>query len=139
MPELPEVETVRRGLAPVMEGARIKRLEQRRPDLRFPFPEKFAERMQGRKVIHVGRRAKYLVTEIEGGDTLVMHLGMTGRFTILPPATKQAKQLAEFTHPSGEDAKHDHVTLHMSNGTTITYNDARRFGFMLLILFKYFI
>ena len=92
MPELPEVETVRRGLAPVMEGARVARLIQRRPDLRFPLPEKFAERIEGRKIIRLGRRAKYLVTDIEGGDTLVMHLGMTGRFSIQHPAPPTASR-----------------------------------------------
>ena len=133
MPELPEVETVRRGLAPVMDGVRIARLTQRRADLRFPFPERFAERLEGRRVIGVGRRAKYLVTEIEGGDTLVMHLGMSGRFAIQTPAAARSDQLGIFTHVAGEIAKHDHVTIEMSTGATITYNDARRFGFMLLI------
>ena len=133
MPELPEVETVRRGLAPVMEGARIVRLVQRRPDLRFPFPERFAERVEGRMVLRVGRRAKYLVTDIEGGDTLVMHLGMSGRFAIAPPALETGVLIGEFVHLAGGDGKHDHVTFHLSNGATITYNDARRFGFMLLI------
>ncbi len=133
MPELPEVETVRRGLAPVMDGVRIARLTQRRADLRFPFPDRFAERLEGRKVVRVGRRAKYLVTEIEGGDTLVMHLGMSGRFSIEPPASARRCPLGDFAHAAGGTAKHDHVTIEMSSGATITYNDARRFGFMLLI------
>ncbi len=133
MPELPEVETVRRGLAPVMEGVRISRLTQRRPDLRFPFPERFAERVEGHRVLRVGRRAKYLVTEIEGGDTLVMHLGMSGRFAIAPAQSDGAERVGDYVHTQGNDPKHDHVTLHMSNGATITYNDPRRFGFMLLI------
>ena len=115
-----------------MEGKRIARLVQRRADLRFPFPERFAERVEGRKVLRVGRRAKYLVTEIEGGDTLVMHLGMSGRFAIAPPLA-QKKQIGAFVQDAGGADKHDHVTLEMSGGTTITYNDARRFGFMLLI------
>lgn len=133
MPELPEVETVRRGLAPIMEGVRIARLTQRRPDLRFPFPECFAARVEGHRVLRVGRRAKYLVTEIEGGDTLVMHLGMSGRFAIAPAQSDGAAPIGDFTHATGKDAKHDHVTFEMSTGATITYNDPRRFGFMLLI------
>ena len=131
MPELPEVETVRRGLAPIMEGAAITRLDQRRPDLRFPFPENFAARLEGRKVLRLGRRAKYLITEIQGGDSLVMHLGMSGRFSITPPRSAKS-QIGEYVHAAG-GAKHDHVTLHLSNGVAVTYNDARRFGFMLLI------
>ena len=133
MPELPEVETVRRGLAPVMEGARVVRLEQRRANLRFPFPENFSSRVEGRTILRVGRRAKYLVADIMGGDTLVMHLGMTGRFAIAPPPLGKGRQLGAFVHAAGGDATHDHVVFHLSNGATITYNDARRFGFMLLI------
>jgi formamidopyrimidine-DNA glycosylase len=116
-----------------MEGVRVARLRQRRADLRFPFPERFADRVQGRRIVHVGRRAKYLVVEVEGGDTLVMHLGMSGRFTIEPPGKTKRIKPGAFVIDSGESEKHDHVVLHMSNGATITYNDARRFGFMLLI------
>src|SRR5690349_19603970 len=82
MPELPEVETVRRGLEPAMVGARIDRVEQRRPDLRFPFPERFAERVANQTIVSLGRRAKYLLADLSNGDVLVMHLGMTGRFTV---------------------------------------------------------
>lgn len=133
MPELPEVETVRRGLAPVMEGVRIMRLVQRRADLRFPFPERFAARVEGRHVLRVGRRAKYLICEIEGGETLVMHLGMSGRFEIKAGEAERGLPVGDFVHAAGGEAKHDHVTLQMSSGAAITYNDARRFGFMLLI------
>ena len=133
MPELPEVETVRRGLAPVMEGMRVARLEQRRENLRFPFPANFAARLEGRRVINLGRRAKYLMATIEGGDTLVMHLGMSGRFAVTPPVTGHAASIGNYVHEAGHDPKHDHVTFYLSSGATITYNDARRFGFMLLI------
>lgn len=133
MPELPEVETVRRGLAPVMEGATVTRLTQRRANLRFPFPDDFARRVEGRKILSLGRRAKYLVVTIEGGDTLVMHLGMSGRFAISTAQQQADGQIGAYVHTAGNDPKHDHVTLHMSNGATITYNDTRRFGFMLLI------
>ncbi len=132
MPELPEVETVRRGLAPVMEGVAIARVVQRRADLRFPFPDQFADRLEGRRVLHLGRRAKYLLADIEGGETLVMHLGMSGRFAITP-SNGRGKRLGEYVHTAGNDPAHDHVTLHMANGAVVTYNDARRFGFMLLI------
>jgi formamidopyrimidine-DNA glycosylase len=126
MPELPEVETVRRGLAPVMTGAAITRVEQRRADLRFPFPEQFAERLAGRRVESVGRRAKYLLLDLDDGQVLVLHLGMSGSFRIdgdLPGL---------FHHDRSKDPTHDHVVFHLSNGATVTYNDPRRFGFMLL-------
>jgi formamidopyrimidine-DNA glycosylase len=132
MPELPEVETVRIGLAPVMEGVQVARLVQRRPDLRFPFPENFAARLEGRTVLRLGRRAKYLLAEIDSGETLVMHLGMSGRFSIAVPNARAAR-IAEYVHETGSDAVHDHVTIHMHNGAAITYNDPRRFGFMLLV------
>lgn len=131
MPELPEVETVRRGLEPVLVGARLDRVDQRRPDLRFPFPENFAARLTGRNVISLGRRAKYLLAHLEGGEVLIMHLGMSGRFFIARPGSN-AQIPGEFLHPAGGDARHDHVVFAVSNGATVTYNDARRFGFMLL-------
>ena len=126
MPELPEVETVRRGLEPVMAGARITRVEQRRADLRFPFPDRFPERLAGREVLSVGRRAKYLLLDLSGDEVLVMHLGMSGSFRIggeLPGL---------FHHDRSKDPTHDHVVFYLSNGAEITYNDPRRFGFMLL-------
>ena len=148
MPELPEVETVCRGLAPVMVGARFVRVEQRRADLRFPFPERFVQRLEGRRLVTLTRRAKYLVGEVEGGERLLMHLGMSGRFTVAPdvpaPAVAAGK-LGDFHHETGLGATHDHVVFHMARDatrdargqgattTTITYNDPRRFGFMVLI------
>ena len=132
MPELPEVETVRRGLEPVLSGRRIVRLEARRPDLRFPFPDRFAGRLEGRRVTELTRRAKYLLAAIEGGETLIMHLGMTGRFTIEEDETAPAA-LGQYVYGTGSDPRHDHVVLHLSGGARITYNDARRFGFMVLV------
>ena len=141
MPELPEVETVRRGLEPVMAGHRIVRVEQRRPDLRFPLPDQFAARLAGRTIETLGRRAKYLVGRLDGGEMLVMHLGMSGRFTITPPASKRARsatapataEIGEFVHATGAAPAHDHIVFHMASGATVTYNDPRRFGFMDLI------
>lgn len=133
MPELPEVETVRCGLAPVMEGKRFQRVEQRRADLRFPFPERFAERLAGRRVMALRRRAKYLLADIEGGEALIMHLGMSGRFTIGGGGGRggaHRRPLGDFEHDTGLAAPHDHVVFHMAAGVTVTYNDPRRFGFM---------
>ena len=127
MPELPEVETVRLGLLPALEGKRILRVEQRRPDLRFPLPERFAARLEGQGVTALTRRAKYLVAGLDGGEALVMHLGMTGSFRVgghMPGA---------FQHPRSKDAAHDHVVFHLEGGAHVTYNDPRRFGFMLLV------
>ncbi|KJS27707.1 MAG: 5-hydroxymethyluracil DNA glycosylase [Hyphomonadaceae bacterium BRH_c29] len=126
MPELPEVETVRRGLAPVMEGQRFASVSQNRADLRFPFPEHFVERLTGKTLIRLGRQAKFLTAELSSGEVLVMHLGMTGRFTV------EAAKLGEFHHATGTDPAHDHVVFRMEDGTSVTYNDPRRFGFMEL-------
>jgi formamidopyrimidine-DNA glycosylase len=131
MPELPEVETVRRGLEPAMVGARIVQVEQRRPDLRFPFPERFAERLTGRRIEALGRRAKYLLADLDNGDVLVMHLGMTGRFTVAEPDGSVVTP-GEFHREVAAALPHDHVVFRLSNGVTVTYNDARRFGFMTL-------
>ncbi|MCX5513585.1 DNA-formamidopyrimidine glycosylase [Kaistia algarum] len=128
MPELPEVETVRLGLLPAMEGARIERLELRRPDLRFPFPERFAERVGGRTVNSLGRRAKYLLADLDDGALLIMHLGMSGSFRI--EAGDDAETIGEFYHPRGKAGVHDHVVFHLSGGQRVVYNDPRRFGFM---------
>ncbi len=132
MPELPEVETVMRGLAQVMEGDKIARAEQRRADLRFPLPENFANRLTGRRVHHLTRRAKYILAHLDRDEVLAMHLGMTGRFTITPPGTP-AMTPGDFTHAAGGDQKHDHVVLRMASGAIVTFNDARRFGYMDLI------
>jgi formamidopyrimidine-DNA glycosylase len=132
MPELPEVETVRRGLEPVLTGRRFRHVVQRRPDLRFPLPERFSARLEGRKVERLERRAKYILAHLDSGEVLTMHLGMTGRFTNAPPHGRK-RQLGEFTYEHGADQTHDHVVFTMSNGATITYNDARRFGYMTLL------
>jgi formamidopyrimidine-DNA glycosylase len=128
MPELPEVETVRRGLAPAMEGKRIIRAETRRPDLRFPFPPNFGARVSGARLIALGRRAKYLIGELSTGEALIMHLGMTGRFTITEK--KKKGRPGEFHHETGGDPTHDHVVFELEGGTTVTFNDPRRFGSM---------
>ncbi|MGO4682280.1 bifunctional DNA-formamidopyrimidine glycosylase/DNA-(apurinic or apyrimidinic site) lyase [Hyphomicrobium sp. 2TAF46] len=131
MPELPEVETVRRGLAPVLVGSRIASLEARRPDLRFPLPERFAERVAGQTVIGLERRAKYLIASLSNGEDLVMHLGMTGRFTIVHDGT--ADTPGQYAHGAAPDPAHDHVVLHLKGGTRVIYNDPRRFGFMVML------
>ena len=123
MPELPEVETVRRGLAPAMTGQRIARAEARRADLRFALPARLAERLTGARIINLTRRAKYLVAELDTDEALIMHLGMTGRFTL------SSEQLGAFVHAAGRDSKHDHIVLDLENGVRVTFNDARRFGF----------
>ena len=127
MPELPEVETVRRGLAPHLEGARLSTVEQRRPDLRFPFPDDFAARLTGARIESLERRAKYLLARLDTGETLVAHLGMTGRFTV------EDQPQGRFVHPAGGDDKHTHLVLETDRGARIGFNDARRFGFMDLI------
>ena len=129
MPELPEVETVRRGLAPVLVGATIVEAHQRRADLRFPFPERFAARLEGRRIERLTRRAKYLLADLDSGETLILHLGMSGSFRIDKDGEATP---GEFHFPRSKAAAHDHVALIMSNGARITYNDPRRFGFMLL-------
>ena len=131
VPELPEVETVRRGLAPVMEGARFRKVEARRPDLRFPFPKDFVARLKDQTVTGLGRRAKYLLADLSSGDVLVMHLGMSGSFRVARNGTENA--VGEFHHPRSEALAHDHVVFHMSSGASVTFNDPRRFGFMKLV------
>ena len=135
MPELPEVETVRRGLEPAMVGRRIRRAEARRPDLRFPLPERFAERLEGATVTGLGRRAKYLLADLSSGEVLVMHLGMTGRFRVEQGAGMgaAADEPGAFYHAVGPHPAHDHVVFDLDDGTRVTYNDARRFGFMTLV------
>ena len=128
MPELPEVETVRRGLAPVLEGRRLARVEARRPDLRFPFPEGFVQRVSGARVTALRRRAKYLLADLDRGETLVAHLGMSGRFRI-----EGAQAPGQFHHPVGDNPRHDHVVFETEDGGRIVYHDPRRFGFMGLV------
>src|SRR5437868_2324985 len=131
MPELPEVETVGRGRAPVMEGARFVRVEQRRPDLRFPFPQNFNKRLEGQTVEGLGRRAKYLLADLSSGEVLLMHLGMSGSFRVLHGSDERGP--GKFHHARGKLSVHDHVVFHMSNGAIVTFNDPRRFGYMKLI------
>ena len=131
MPELPEVETVRRGLQPVMQGARIVRAEARRKDLRFPFQKDFVARLTGQTVTGLGRRAKYLLADLGSGDVLLMHLGMSGSFRV--HKTDADDTPGDFHHPRGKDAAHDHVVFHMSSGADIVFNDPRRFGYMKII------
>jgi formamidopyrimidine-DNA glycosylase len=125
MPELPEVETIRRELAPVMAGTRIDRVEVRRPDLRAPFPKRFAARIQGQWVVRLDRRAKYLLAELSSGETLLMHLGMSGSFKIERPAEAGAAV------PTRD--RHDHVVFHLASGASVIFNDPRRFGVMDLV------
>ncbi|MGE0830734.1 MAG: DNA-formamidopyrimidine glycosylase family protein [Hyphomonadaceae bacterium] len=134
MPELPEVETVRRGLAPYLAGQRLKRARANRPDLRFPLPPRFAERLSGVRIQSLSRRAKYLMAPLDSGDILVMHLGMSGRFLIHPPANDAAKKSpGEFFYANPPDPKHTHIVLETQSGARIEYNDPRRFGYMDLI------
>ncbi len=127
MPELPEVETVRRGLSPAMTGAVIARAEVNRPDLRWPFPPAMAERLTGRQVLGLRRRSKYILADLSGGETLLIHLGMSGRMLV------SGDPLGIFAHEHPVAEKHDHVVLHMDNGARITFNDPRRFGAMDLM------
>ncbi|MBV9569229.1 MAG: bifunctional DNA-formamidopyrimidine glycosylase/DNA-(apurinic or apyrimidinic site) lyase [Hyphomicrobiales bacterium] len=135
MPELPEVETIRRGLAPALEGASFTKVELRRRDLRFPFPRGFARRLEGAKVTSLARRAKYLVAELDNSEALIMHLGMTGRFALEEGAAGGPSERFEpgrFYDDSERLAVHDHVVFHLSTGRRLVYNDVRRFGFMTL-------
>ncbi len=124
MPELPEVETVRRGLQPAMEGARIRAAQVRRPDLRWPLPDRMADRLTGARVLRLGRRSKYILADLDTDETLIIHLGMSGRMLIEGAAP------GDFHHQRATPRKHDHVILDMDNGSRITFNDARRFGAM---------
>ncbi|HIF09735.1 MAG TPA: bifunctional DNA-formamidopyrimidine glycosylase/DNA-(apurinic or apyrimidinic site) lyase [Sneathiellales bacterium] len=121
MPELPEVETVRRGLAPVIEGRTFARVVQRRTTLRVPMPENFVARMTGRRVISIGRRAKYLLWTLDNGEVMVVHLGMSGRMSILSPPDKDG------------NGRHDHVVFHMDDGVRVVFTDPRRFGLITLV------
>lgn len=127
MPELPEVETVRRGLEPVMTGVRIAQAEVRRPDLRWPLPERMAERLTGADVLRLRRRSKYILADLSIGESLLVHLGMSGRMLV------SGVMLGEFHHDHPAPAKHDHVVLDMASGARVTFNDARRFGMMDLL------
>jgi formamidopyrimidine-DNA glycosylase len=132
MPELPEVETVRQGLEPILVGNAFARVEQRRPDLRFPLPKRFGERLTGRKVEALDRRAKYLLARLDDGEVLVMHLGMTGRFSI-DHANGVTAEPGGFAHPEKTIPKHEHIVFHLGDGTAVRYSDTRRFGIMDLV------
>lgn len=127
MPELPEVETVRRGLLPAMEGRVIELAEVNRPDLRWPLPEAMADRLTRKRVLALRRRSKYILADLSSGETLLIHLGMSGRMLI------SGQMIGDFHHDHPAPQKHDHVVLHMEGGTRVTFNDARRFGAMDLL------
>jgi len=127
LPELPEVETVRRGLAPVMEGRAILAADVRRPDLRWPLPERMAERLAGRRVLSLRRRSKYILADLDSGESLLVHLGMSGRILV------SGRMLGDFHHGHPAASPHDHVVLEIEGGARITFNDARRFGAMDLV------
>jgi formamidopyrimidine-DNA glycosylase len=127
MPELPEVETVRRGLVPAMEGDVIARADVNRPDLRWPFPDRMADRLTGARVLQLRRRSKYILADLDTAETLLIHLGMSGRMTV------SGDPLGQFVHDHPAPEKHDHVVFHMQNGARITFNDPRRFGAMDLM------
>lgn len=127
MPELPEVETVMRGLAPSMEGAVIAKAQINRPDLRWPFPDRMSERLTGQRVERLRRRSKYILADLASGETLLIHLGMSGRMLV------SGDPLGQFVHDHPQAEKHDHVVLDMDNGARITFNDPRRFGAMDLL------
>lgn len=124
LPELPEVETVRRGLLPAMDNAVISKADVRRPDLRWPFPKNMAERLSGSKILQLRRRSKYILADLASEETLLIHLGMSGRMLV------ENRSLSELHHDRAVPTKHDHVVFHMENGMTVTFNDARRFGAM---------
>src|SRR5215469_1861735 len=133
MPELPEVETVRMGLAPVLEQRRITHAETRRGDLRVPFPPHFAERIAARHVNRLSRRAKYILADLDSGETLVMHLGMSGRFSV--HALGRELRLGNYVYEPAKPGrdKHDHVIIRTDAPAEIVFNDHRRFGLMLLV------
>lgn len=127
MPELPEVETVRRGLMPAMEGAVIAQAHVNRPDLRWPFPENMADRLTGATVKQLRRRSKYILADLSTDETLLIHLGMSGRMLV------SGDPLGQFAHDHPAPEKHDHVVFDMANGARVTFNDPRRFGAMDLL------
>jgi formamidopyrimidine-DNA glycosylase len=135
MPELPEVETVRRGLEPAMEGARFTKVEVHRGDLRWPLPKDFVSRLEGNTVTGIGRRAKYLLADLSSGDVLLMHLGMSGSFHVFEEngARASGAKPGNYYHERSQHAAHDHVVFHMSSHAIVTFNDPRRFGFMKIV------
>ncbi len=139
MPELPEVETVRKGLSDCLAGRRITRVTQRRPDLRIPFPDAFTERLEGRRVLSVGRRAKYLLIELDDDTTLIAHLGMSGRFSFYDiddwarkPGSRRFNGPASANGVAPGEGTHDHVVFDLEGGMRVVFTDHRRFGLMTL-------
>jgi len=133
MPELPEVETVRRGLEPAMEGARFTKVEVHRGDLRWPLAKDFARRLEGKTVTGLGRRAKYLLADLSSGDVLIMHLGMSGSFHVFQESARRGKTPGNYYHERAQHTAHDHIVFHMSSGAVVTFNDPRRFGSMKIV------
>ena len=135
MPELPEVETVRRGLEPAMEGARFNKVEVHRGDLRWPLPKNFRQRLEGKTVTGIGRRAKYLLADLSSGDVLLMHLGMSGSFYVFDEKGRRGDGAApgNYYRERSQHVAHDHVIFHMSSGAIVTFNDPRRFGSMKIV------
>lgn len=133
MPELPEVETVRMGLEPVLEGHRFTKVVTRRGDLRVPFPRDFAKRLTGRRIVRLHRRAKYILADLDGGETLVIHLGMSGRMSVY--AEGRARKIGVYVHDVTDagTGKHDHVVMETDAPATIVFTDHRRFGLMTLV------
>lgn len=128
MPELPEVETVMHGLEPHLAGARLLRVAANRPDLRFPLPDGFVQRLTGARIDALARRGKYILASLDRGDTLIMHLGMSGRFVV--ESDNATAMPGAFALAAPADARHAHVVFETDRGACITYHDARRFGFM---------
>ena len=124
MPELPEVETIMRGISPFLEGATIKKIQLNRADLRWPFPENFASRIKEAKVLNLKRRSKYILVELSTGETLLIHLGMSGKILV------SNSKIGNYFYESAQASNHDHVIFTLNDGTVITYNDPRRFGAM---------
>jgi formamidopyrimidine-DNA glycosylase len=133
MPELPEVETVRRGLEPAMEGARFAKVEVHRGDLRWPLAKDFKRRLEGKTITGLGRRAKYLLADLSSGDVLIMHLGMSGSFHVFQESGGRGKAPGNYYHERAQHSAHDHIVFHMSSGAVVTFNDPRRFGSMKIV------
>jgi formamidopyrimidine-DNA glycosylase len=133
LPELPEVETVRRGLEPAMQGARFAKVDVHRGDLRWPLTKDFAQRLEGKTVTGLGRRAKYLMADLSSGDVLIMHLGMSGSFHVFQEDGGRGKTPGNYYHERARHLAHDHIVFHMSSGAVVTFNDPRRFGSMKIV------
>ena len=133
MPELPEVETVKLGLGPVMNGRKIDFFEKRRDNLRWALPSNMSERLQGAKVLNISRRAKYIQMHLDSGETLLMHLGMSGRVLVHDTKMEKLQSFKGYEFRNGQSEKHDHLIFKLDNGSKIIYNDPRRFGAVDLV------